>query len=120
MVVVAGEGLMEIMMVRKNFYSAIISMFCIFCCAHSVICNSHGFLCVTCSGNDMADYGDGSWDNKGRGYGGGGYSRGRGRGFRGRGRGAYGGQPDFQQETNDYDNEGSIPVWGRGKFLSGS
>lgn len=114
---VAGEGLMVIMMVRKIFYSAIISMFCIFCCAHSVICNSHGFLCVICSGDDTADYGDGSWDNKGRGYGRGGYFRGRGRGFRGKG--GYGGQPDFQQETNGNDNEGSIPVRGRGKFLSG-
>ncbi|XP_065022897.1 uncharacterized protein LOC135586005 isoform X1 [Musa acuminata AAA Group] len=64
-------------------------------------------------GDDTADYGDGSWDNKGRGYGRGGYFRGRGRGFRGKG--GYGGQPDFQQETNGNDNEGSIPVRGRGR-----
>ncbi|CAL9089068.1 unnamed protein product [Musa acuminata var. zebrina] len=63
-------------------------------------------------GDDTADYGDGSWDNKGRGYSRGGYFRGRGRGFRGKG--GYGGQPDFQQETNGNDNEGSIPVRGRG------
>ncbi|XP_064982449.1 uncharacterized protein LOC103998540 isoform X3 [Musa acuminata AAA Group] len=64
-------------------------------------------------GDDTADYGDGSWDNKGRGYSRGGYFRGRGRGFRGKG--GYGGQPDFQQETNGNDNEGSIPVRGRGR-----
>lgn len=60
------------------------------------------------------DYGDASWDNRGRGYGRGGWGRSRGRGgFRGRGRGGYGGPEYYQPEGGDYD-EAPAPTQGRG------
>lgn len=79
-------------------------------------CTYSTFHCLNL-GNGPTEYDDENWDDRGRGYGRGGYGRGRGQGYRGRGRGGYGGQPDYQQESNNYAYNDDVPIpnQGRGK-----
>ncbi|CAA6663239.1 unnamed protein product [Spirodela intermedia] len=75
-------------------------------------------------GDAINDYGDASWENRGRGYGRGGWNRSRGRSFRGRGRGGYGGPGYYQPEGGDYDEarraRGRAQFRGRGREFRSS